>query len=114
MPTVLRKPKGKCDDMKIIIDCMSGDNAPREIIKGAVEGAIESNVEIILVGNEIVIKELLRELPTEKASIEIYHTDAEPLTMEDEPASIMRDKKDSSMAVAMKLLADLDNMIKGE
>lgn len=92
--------------MKIIIDCMSGDNAPDEIIKGAVEGAIESNVEIILVGNEIEIKNVLRELPTEKASIEIYHTDAEPLTMEDEPASVMREKKDSSMAVSLRLLAD--------
>ena len=92
--------------MKIIIDCMSGDNAPGEIIKGAVEGAIESNVEVILVGNEIVIKDVLRDLPAENASIEIYHTDAEPLTMEDEPASVMREKKDSSMAVALRLLAD--------
>lgn len=39
--------------MKIIIDCMSGDNAPAEIIKGALEGAIENNVDIILVGNEV-------------------------------------------------------------
>ena len=92
--------------MKIIIDCMSGDNAPGEIIKGAVEGAIESNVEVILVGNEIVIKDVLRELPAENASIEIYHTDAEPLTMEDEPASVMREKKDSSMAVGLRMLAE--------
>ena len=92
--------------MKIIIDCMSGDNAPNEIIKGAVEGAIESNVDVILVGDEVIIKNVLRELPTEKANIEIYHTDAEPLTMEDEPASVMREKKDSSMAVSLRLLAD--------
>lgn len=92
--------------MKIIIDCMSGDNAPAEIIKGALEGAIENNVDIILVGDEVIIKNALRELPAEKANIEIYHTDAQPLTMEDEPASVMREKKDSSMAVALRLLAD--------
>ena len=92
--------------MKIIIDCMSGDNAPAEIIKGALEGAIENNVDIILVGNEVVIKDALRELPSEKANIEIYHTDAEPLTMEDDPASIMREKKESSMAMSLRLLAD--------
>ncbi len=92
--------------MKIIIDCMSGDNAPDEIIKGALEGAIESNVDIVLVGNEIIIKNVLHELPTEKANIEIYHTDGEPLTMEDEPSSVMREKKDSSMAVSLRLLAD--------
>lgn len=92
--------------MKIIIDCMSGDNAPNEIIKGAVEGSIESNVDVILVGNEIVIKEALRELPTEKAKIEIFHTDAEPLTMEDDPSSVMKEKKDSSMAMSLRLLAD--------
>lgn len=92
--------------MRIIIDCMSGDNAPDEIIKGAVEGAIESNVEVILVGNEVIIKNALRDLPHEKAKIEIYHTDGEPLTMEDEPGSVMKEKKDSSMAVALRLLAD--------
>lgn len=84
---------------------MSGDNAPGEIIKGAVEGAIESNVDVILVGNEVIIKNVLQDLPHEKANIEIYHTDGEPLTMEDEPASVMKEKKDSSMAVALRLLA---------
>ncbi len=92
--------------MKVIVDCMSGDNAPYEIIKGAVEGAIDSNVDVILVGNEIVIKDALRDLPTEKASIEIYHTDAEPLTMEDDPSSVMKAKKDSSMAVSLRLLSE--------
>ncbi len=92
--------------MKIIVDCMSGDHAPEEIIKGAVKGAIESNVEVILVGNEIVIKDVLRELPTENARIEIYHTDAEPLTMEDDPSAVMKEKKDSSMAVSLRLLAE--------
>lgn len=91
--------------MKIIVDCMSGDNAPFEIIKGAVDGSIESNVEVLLVGNEAIIKGALRDLPCEKAKIEIFHTDAEPLTMEDEPASVMKEKKDSSMAQALRLLA---------
>lgn len=91
--------------MKIIVDCMSGDNAPQEIIKGAVLGSAESGVEVILVGDETIIKNELRDLPTENAKIDIYHTDGEPLTMEDEPSSVMREKKDSSMAVALRLLA---------
>ncbi|MBR2987363.1 MAG: phosphate acyltransferase, partial [Clostridia bacterium] len=43
--------------MKVIIDAMSGDNAPHEIIKGAVLAKQEFNKDIILVGDETVIRQ---------------------------------------------------------
>ena len=45
--------------MKIIVDAMSGDNAPEEIVKGAVRARDELNVGIILVGKKEVISALL-------------------------------------------------------
>ena len=46
--------------MKIIIDCMSGDNAPGEIVKGAITGCKEHGVDGVLVGEKAVSKALLR------------------------------------------------------
>ena len=45
--------------MKVYLDAMGGDNAPKEIIKGAIEAKAEKGYEIILVGKEDVIKEEL-------------------------------------------------------
>lgn len=92
--------------MKIIVDCMSGDNAPVEIIKGAVEGGREYKVDILLVGHETTIRNTLSSVDTQDVNLEIYNVEAEPITMEDDPAVVMKSKKDSSMAQALKLLAE--------
>lgn len=44
--------------MKIILDAMSGDNAPLEIIKGAIEAAEEYPADIILTGDDTVIRSI--------------------------------------------------------
>ncbi len=92
--------------MKIIIDAMSGDNAPVEIIRGAFQALDEFDVEITLVGDEDVIKNVCEEygLDYENERLEIVHT-TDIITMEDNPLSI-RSKKDSSMAVGLHRLAD--------
>lgn len=92
--------------MKIIIDCMSGDNAPEAIVKGAAKGAEEHDVEVLLVGNEPVIRKILRENKLPDSRVSIYHTDAEPVTMEDDPGCVMKEKKDASMPTALRLLAE--------
>lgn len=86
---------------------MGGDNAPLEIVKGAFDAAKEYDTDIILVGDENRIKQICaeNELPLEDNSrISIVHTE-KVLTMEDMPLSVVRDKADSSMGVALKLLA---------
>ncbi|MBP5239765.1 MAG: phosphate acyltransferase PlsX [Oscillospiraceae bacterium] len=87
--------------MKIIIDAMGGDNAPQEIIKGALRAKQELGVDLLLVGQEEAIRACL---PTgEDAEI----VDArEIITMEDDPSTATRRKKDSSMAVALRLLKE--------
>ncbi len=85
---------------------MSGDNAPHEIIKGAVAGGKANDVDLLLVGNETVIRSELSALDTSGVDIEIYNVEGEPITMEDDPGVVIKSKKDSSMAQALKLLSE--------
>lgn len=88
--------------MKLAIDAMGGDHAPKEIVLGAVR-AVESfpDVEVILVGDEAQIKPLI----TAHDRIKILHTD-EVILGTDEPVKAVRRKKNSSMVLAAKLVAD--------
>ncbi len=94
--------------MKIIIDAMGGDNAPEEIVKGAVRAKRELGVDLTLVGMENKIKACLAAegcSDSELGEIEIVNA-SEIITMEDDPSTATRRKKDSSMAVALNLLRD--------
>lgn len=93
--------------MKIIIDAMGGDNAPAEIVKGAVEAIREFGVSITLVGKEDEIKLCLESEQAEELSDKITIVNAtEVVSMEDDPTTVLRSKKDSSMSVALRLLKD--------
>lgn len=87
--------------MRIIVDAMGGDNAPQAPVEGALRAIKELGVDITLVGNEEVLKNLI---PTD-AKVDIINT-TEVITMDDDPSTAVRRKKDSSMAVALKMLAD--------
>ena len=89
--------------MKIIIDAMGGDNAPEEIVRGAVRAHRELGVEITLVGREEAVRECLKNEGCEELEI----VDArDVITMEDDPSTATRRKKDASMTVALNLLRD--------
>ena len=90
--------------MKIIIDAMGGDNAPEEIVKGAVDAQKEFGVDIILTGRRAEIERCLKQCGAEgNAGIQIVDA-PEVITMEDDPSTATRRKKNSSMAVALELL----------
>lgn len=91
--------------MKIILDAMSGDFAPTEIVKGGALAAKELGVEILLVGNEDEIRKVMTENALSDENIEIYDC-KETISMEDDPTSILKEKKESSMGVALTLLKD--------
>jgi glycerol-3-phosphate acyltransferase PlsX len=93
--------------MKIIIDAMGGDNAPAEIVRGAAEAVREFGVSVILVGRQ---EEIRACLDREDAAglgdkIGVVHA-SELVAMEDDPTTVLRTKKDSSMSVALRLLRD--------
>ena len=87
--------------MKIIVDAMGGDNAPEAIVKGAVYARDGLGVEICLVGRTEDIERCLDGVDRSGISI----VDApEIITMEDDPSTAVRRKKNSSMAIALNLL----------
>ena len=89
--------------MRIIVDAMGGDNAPAEIVRGAVRAKRELGVDIVLVGRE---KEVRACLENEGCKdIDIVNAD-EVITMEDDPSTATRRKKNSSMAVALTMLKE--------
>ena len=93
--------------MRIIIDAMGGDHAPDEIVKGAVEAIREFGVSVTLVGREKDVRACLENEDAESLSEKISVVNAnETVNMEDDPTTVLRSKKDSSMAVALKLLKD--------
>ena len=91
--------------MRILVDAMSGDNAPLEILKGASLAASEyKEHEIVLVGDENVISHIAVTNEIDITEIEILHADS-VISMEDNPICVVRDKKNSSMSVGLKTLA---------
>ena len=89
--------------MKIIIDAMSGDKAPEEIVKGAVMARRELGVDVVLVGRQEVVKACLEA----EGCTDIEVVDArDVITMEDDPSTATRRKKDASMTVALNMLRD--------
>ena len=91
--------------MKIIIDAMSGDNAPQAQVSGCVQAAKEFGQEYILVGQEAVLRDLLAKEQAENLSITI-HDAQEIIDMHDDPATAVRRKKDASMSVALRMIKD--------
>lgn len=90
--------------MKIIIDVMSGDNAPLELLKGAISAAEEyTRATIVVVGNREVIEQTALENDLSLDAVEIVHAET-VIDMEDQPLSVIREKADSSMSVGLRLL----------
>lgn len=93
--------------MKIIVDAMGGDHAPMEIVKGAIQAVEELQVEVLLVGSAEQILRCVQELGLQNLprGLEIANA-SQVVTMEDDPARAVRDKKDSSMAQMLYKLRD--------
>ncbi len=91
--------------MRIIVDAYGGDHAPLEIIKGAADAVAAYDHDIILTGNEEEIRRLAGEDGISLDKMEIVDA---PLVipMEAHPKSILREYKECSMAVALRLLAE--------
>ena len=92
--------------MKIIVDAMGGDNAPKAPVMGAIEAAKEYGVEVILVGQEERINAVLAEEKTTlPEGVTIRHA-SEVIEMCDDPAKAYRRKKDSSMTVGLTMVKE--------
>ncbi len=90
--------------MKIIVDCFGGDKSPSANVEGAVLALREhSDLELILTGDENIIKTELDRLGCKSDRIEIIHA-PDVITGEDKPTDAIRLKRDSSMIKAISML----------
>lgn len=92
--------------LKVALDAMGGDNAPDEIIKGAMEAMEKKpNIKIFLVGPSELLKEKCGAYSYDSSRLEIVNA-TEVISCEEAPVSAIRHKKDSSIVVALKLVKD--------
>lgn len=93
--------------MKIIVDAMGGDNAPQAAVLGALDAVNKYGAQVVLVGRG---KEILNVLKSQGISdlpegVEVAHAD-DVVDMHDDPATVVHKRKNSSMIVGLRLLAD--------
>ena len=90
--------------MKIIVDAMGGDNAPESAAWGGALAAREYGEEVLLVGDPDRIAAILQDKGMAHAPGVAIAPASDLVDMHDDPATVLRHKPDSSMAVAFKLL----------
>jgi phosphate acyltransferase len=93
------------DGVRVALDAMGGDNAPGEIVLGAVQAAREYGMGVYLVGREEAIRAELAKHDTSGLDLPIIHTD-EVIEMDEHPANAVRRKKNASMTLALQLVRD--------
>ena len=90
--------------VKIAVDAMGGDNAPGEIVAGAVMAAqSREDIQIFLIGKEEVVSEELKKHTYKKEQIEVVNA-TEVIETEEPPVNAIRTKKDSSIVVGMNMV----------
>lgn len=91
--------------MRIVVDGMGGDNAPKAIVGGVVEAIKEYNIDIIITGDKELLEQEFASYEFDRSKLEIIHT-TEVIENEDKPVQAVRRKKDSSMVVALNLVKE--------
>jgi glycerol-3-phosphate acyltransferase PlsX len=98
-PAVVAHDDGR--GVTIAVDAMGGDHGPDEVVPGALDHArANARDRVILVGVESTLRRIAGELPT---NVSIVHA-SEVVGMDEHPAMALREKKDSSILVAMDLV----------
>lgn len=89
---------------RVVLDAMGGDNAPKEMVKGAVEAVQKrDDIQVILTGREEVIKDELAGYTYNKEQIVIRNA-KEVIETAEPPVMAIRKKKDSSIVVGLKMV----------
>ncbi len=92
--------------VNVAVDAMGGDNAPKEIIKGAVEAVMENDkLKVYLVGKEDVMKQELAAYTYKEEQVVLVHAE-EVIETAEPPVMAIRKKKDSSLVKALNLVKD--------
>ncbi len=91
--------------MRIIVDGFGGDNAPLEVLRGCADAVAAYGHDITITGDEQTLRSLAADNDISLDHIEIVHT-TDVIAMQDHPKSILREHKECSMAVGLRLLSE--------
>ncbi|MBQ1264589.1 MAG: phosphate acyltransferase PlsX [Oscillospiraceae bacterium] len=93
--------------MRVIIDAMGGDHAPDAAVLGGIDAAAEFGAEVVLIGRGEAILDCLNRnhIDTLPQGVEIANAD-DVVEMHDDPASVVKKRKDSSMVMGLRMLAE--------
>ncbi|MCD7737353.1 MAG: phosphate acyltransferase PlsX [Lachnospiraceae bacterium] len=92
------------DRIRVVVDAMGGDNAPGELVRGAVQAVQgRENISVILTGKKTAIEQELAKYSYPKDRIEIVHCE-EVIDTAEPPVNAIRSKKDSSLVVGLQMV----------
>lgn len=92
------------ETVRVAVDAMGGDNAPGEIVKGAVEAVqAEKDIKVFLVGRQDAVNAELAKYTYDKEKIEVVHAE-EVIEMAEPPVNAIRKKKQSSLVIGMNMI----------
>ena len=90
--------------IKVAVDAMGGDNAPAEVVKGAIDAVTQRpDIKVYLVGQQDVVKEELAKNSYAGSQIEVVHAD-EVIETAEPPVMAIRKKKQSSIVIGMNMV----------
>ena len=102
----MKEEEKMADMVNVAVDAMGGDNAPVEIIKGAIDAVnADERIKIFLVGRKEVIEEELTKYTYDTARVEVVHAE-EVIETAEPPVMAIRRKKDSSIVKAMYMVKE--------
>ena len=92
--------------IRVAVDAMGGDNAPQAIVEGSLQAVAEKDdIDVIFVGKQDQIEKALSGYSYDKSRVSILHA-SEVIETDESPVAAIRSKKDSSIAVGMRLVRD--------
>ena len=92
------------ETVRVVVDAMGGDNAPGEIVKGAVQAVqAEKDIKVFLVGRQDAVNAELAKYTYDKEKIEVVHAE-EVIEMAEPPVNAIRKKKRSSLVIGMNMI----------
>lgn len=89
--------------LRIALDAMGGELGPEEMVAGAIQAVEESDLEVALIGDEIILSNVLRKQPFASKKLSIVHA-AQTILMNESPFEAIRKKKDSSIVKAFEYI----------
>jgi glycerol-3-phosphate acyltransferase PlsX len=87
--------------LRIALDAMGGELGPEEMVTGAIQAVEESDLDVALIGDQVILNSVIQKLSLSSSRLEVIHA-SETISMGESPFEAIRKKKDSSITIAFE------------